>query len=167
MTNWTDPIPTVDMEALAEEFQLMTPEEREARLAAAKEALKPLGEALLEAQREKKQAELRLDAAQKSVNNLIEQIRHIWMPFIQGMTSADLKLDNGLKFSMKETLNVSVEDKQAAIAWFEANGLQDVMKWDIHHGTLTSIAKEKYQDPNTQIEIPGLKYSTFPIIKVK
>ena len=169
MNNWTEEEKqnTIDVEQLAEEFAIMTPEEREAKLAAAKEALKPLGEALKSAQALKKTAELAVEAAQRNINALMDETRRIWMPFIHGMTSADLKLDNGLKFSMKETLSISVEDKQAAIDWCEANGLKDVMKWDIHHGTLTSIAKEKYTDPNLQVEIPGLKYSTFPIIKVK
>lgn len=135
-------------------------------LANLKQELKPLVVQLKDFKSLKANIEMEYEEKLKAVNKQITEheskIRSIWEPLVQ-TDKAEMDLD-GIKIVLERTINIATEDKPAAIDWLEANGFQDVMKWDIHHATLKALAKEKFSEG---VEIAGLKYTPFQLIKVK
>ncbi len=163
----SEPINTQDLDAMAEQYQLMTSEEKSSQLAEAKELLEEKTKKLKELELAYRLLDTEIKAIDEGIQTEINEIRKIWMPLISGATESRLVLDNGLTLSMKQVLNISVEDKEKAIEWFQTHGFDGVLKWEIHHSTLKSIATEQYNDKENPTEIPGLKYSTFPVVKVE
>ena len=115
---------------------------------------------------QKKKLAFEQDIIQKKITHLTDCIRKAWAPFVVGSDEATLDLGE-VTLKLKAALNVGTEDKEQTIEWLVENGYKEVMKWDIHHATLKSIATELYQNKQNPTSIPGLSYKTFNIIKVK
>lgn len=157
----------IDFDALAEEYQLMTDEEKASKLEGVKVELAAKAEEYGKVQQEIGVLSGEMKRLNENADSILSAIRALWLPFCAGATKCELKLDNGHKLDMRQVLNVSTEEKDKAIEWFRANGYEGVMKWDIHHATMKSIATELFNDPENPREIPGLKYTPFQNVKVK
>lgn len=107
---------------------------------------------------------IELDKLGDDINTLIESIRKKWQPFITGADKSSLNLGHDLFLEATPVTNIKVEDEDASVEWFRANGFEPVMKWKMHDQTCKKIAREQLLDGRT---IPGLAYSTFTKIKVK
>lgn len=138
---------------------------REDKLKYLRSELGVLAKELKDEETKKFQIEADLKHLNKRIMDLHDRIRKIWSPFIAGAEKAELDCD-GIILSTAPTLNISVETKDDAIGWLESHGYKDVMKWDINTNTLKAIAREKYEGDDP-LKIPGLKYSTFQVVKIK
>lgn len=133
-----------------------------------KQRLSPLAKELFKLQTSKEDRACEFKAFEKDINKQIAEvqskIRSIWGPYIDGAERSELDID-GLPLLAEQVLQVSVEDKDKSLAWCESNGYKDVMRWDINTNKLKSIAKEEKKEK--QIEIPGISYDSFQLIKIK
>lgn len=152
----------LEMSELETEYEQFNEE----KLEAVKELLKPKVVALRDMQETIKSVERMLDLKKKDAHELAEEIRKEWTPFTSGADNCKLNLD-GIQLEMRTKLNVKIEDQGAAEAWMSENGYKDVMKWQIHHSKLKSIATDLKENQDNPVEIPGLIYTKFNLIKVK
>lgn len=98
----------------------------------------------------------------KEISRTQAEILKIWGPYIEGSDKSQVDLGDYVLSAQLE-LNPSVENMDVVVEWLQQNQ-PDVLKYQVHHSTLKSIAKKLYKDGE---EIPGLKYSTYRKIKVK
>lgn len=129
-----------------------------------KPALKAMAERLRELTVLKAEHDVKIDRIQEAITATLTEIRNAWLPFIAGATEATIDLGGDLVLQAKPVLNIGVEDEKTSIDWFKENGYESVMKYQIHNQTLKKIAREHYLKGEV---IPGLKYSTFELIKLK
>lgn len=151
-----------ELQEFVDEEKKMKLSEIEANKAALKETLAPLVKQLREANLEKEDAETAFSAAKERVANIEAEIRKVWGPFIEGVDKASIDVD-GSRLESAVVINIKALNDDY-LAWLKANGYEDVMKWQVHHQTLKSIANKLYAD---SIQIPGLEYSKFNKIKLK
>jgi hypothetical protein len=151
-----------ELQEFVDEEKKLKLSEIEANKAALKETLAPLVKQLREANLEKEDAETAFSAAKERVANIEAEIRKVWGPFIEGVDKASIDVD-GSRLESAVVINIKTLNDDY-LAWLKANGYEDVMKWQVHHQTLKSIANKLYAD---SIQIPGLEYSKFNKIKLK
>jgi hypothetical protein len=156
-----------DLKALSEEYSIMSSEERATGLDAVKSSLAERAKEYVKIQQAIRELSSHLKNLNETSESIISSIRALWLPFCAGVTKCELDLGDGRKLLMNQALNVSAEEKDRAIEWFREHGYEGVMKWDIHHATMKSIATELYNESESPIEIPGLKYTQFQNVKIK
>lgn len=136
----------------------------QANVEALKEMLKDKALLLRAKEELRQEQEAHLEATKREIARLKMEIEHTWSPFVS--LSSVSTLDMGeISLERKEQLGVVGEDQEVYIEWLSQNGYKDVLKLQVHHATLKSIAKELYN--NESIEIPGISYSKFFTIKIK
>lgn len=111
-------------------------------------------------------AEMTLKKLKTKYNEILEEVRTTWQPFIEGADKAEITV-NGIPVKIEAKLNVSVEDEDTVTNWLLGNGYEKCMKYQIHNQTLKKIARDLKEDEANSVEIPGLKYSKFNVVTVK
>lgn len=110
--------------------------------------------------------EITLKKLKTKYNDVLDDVRNTWQPFIEGADKAEITV-NGIPVKIEAKLNVSVEDEESVTGWLLSNGYEKVMKYQIHNQTLKKIARDLKEDDANPVEIPGLKYSKFNVVTVK
>jgi len=115
MSNILDQNLANELAGFAQEVAEENKSKREEMLAALKQELQGVSEALLKKQREKQEHEVAVKLINEEIAELESQIRTKWEPLL-GADAAELEL-NGVTLSAKPTMNISVEDDDATKEW--------------------------------------------------
>ena len=149
-----------------EEYMNEEEDAKEAQLekdkAALKDTLMPIVKSLRAAQLIKSDTEAAFTLAKAAVTELEGKIRSVWGPYTEGVDKASIDID-GSRLESAVVLNVKTCG-EGHIDWLREHGYEDVMKYQIHHMTLSKIARDLYADGT---EIPDLQYTKFTKIKLK
>lgn len=110
--------------------------------------------------------EINLKKCKATYNEVLDEVRFTWQPFIEGADKAEITV-NGIAVKIEAKLNVTVEDEENVTGWLLTHGYEKCMKYQIHNQTLKKIARDLKEDEVNPVEIPGLKYSKFNVVTVK
>lgn len=137
---------------------------KKTQLDAIKDQLRGEAQALAEVESDIADIERQLKVANGHANEILEKIRKLWGPFIDGTEYAELDLGGGLGLKSDTKTGVKVEDEDIMVKWLMDHGYKDVFKFQIHAQTRNSIVTKLFKDGEV---VPGTAVTKFNVIKLK